>query len=581
MTGTICNIAAELRHQVDACPDRVAVVWPTRRLAGGTWATRSRTFRELDQQSDLAALGLKALGVERGTRVALMVPPSLEFFTLVFALFKIGAVLLCLDPGIGAKRIGRCLEQARPRALLGSVKALLALRLFGWAKHTIHLLVGTSLGSFLLGARSVGGLLRLGQSELKAAGEARAGRGRSDAEVVLPEALRTRPLDLAPTLDEEIAAILFTSGSTGAPKGVLYSHGQFVAQLRALKEMFEIEPGEVDLSTFPLFALFAPGLGMTSVIPRMDFTRPKDASPRRLKERIEQMHVTHLFGSPALLDRLGRAAEEHQWKLPTLKRVVSAGAPVSARIVQRMAACLSQPAEVHTPYGATECLPVASIGSRELLHDTRSRTEAGYGVCVGRAAPRTEIRILRIDDGPIERLTQDLEVATGEIGEIVVHGPTTTLEYDGLPEATLLAKIRDEHGRIWHRMGDLGRFDEHGRLWFCGRKSERVRLDSGELYTTPCESVFDAHPMVKRSSLVGARTRDGALRPVLWVELDPDTRTLDPVEVRRELRELGRRHPQTRGIDDIRFHCAFPVDARHNAKIDRTALARLAERENK
>ncbi|MBI5200305.1 MAG: AMP-binding protein, partial [Elusimicrobia bacterium] len=365
-------------------------------------------------------------------------------------------------------------------------------------------------------------------------------------------------------------AILFTSGSTGAPKGAAYTHGNFSAQVEALRRHFSIEPGEVDLPTFPLFALFDPALGMTAVIPEMDFTRPGSVEPANILGPVDRYGVTHLFGSPALLDRVGRFASGRGIRLRSLKRVVSAGAPVPAKVLERVQELLPPGVEVHTPYGATEALPVSSISSSEVLGETRRLTAQGRGVCVGRPMPGTEVRVIRISDEPIPAWSDALLAPHGETGEIVVRGAQVTEAYHGRAEATALAKIRLSDGGVFHRMGDLGYFDDEGRLWFCGRKTQRVVTARGPLFTIPCEAVFNQHPSVRRSALVGVGEK-GAQRPVLVVELEPGVRPGNLL--RAELFELGSRHEHTKCVNDILFHPGLPVDIRHNAKIGRERLA--------
>ncbi len=333
-----------------------------------------------------------------------------------------------------------------------------------------------------------------------------------------PSGRRDPKREIAATDADEVAAIVFTSGSTGPPKGVVYRHRNFTAQVEAIREAYGIEPGEVNLPTFPLFALFDPALGMTTVVPEMDPTRPARVDPAKIIEPIREFGVTIMFGSPALLDTVGRWGVEHGVTLPTLRRVISAGAPVSPRVIERFQSMLTGDAAIHTPYGATESLPVATTSSHEILGETRHATDRGAGTCVGRPVPSIEAAVIAIDDGPIDRWSEALQVATGEIGEIVVKGPQVTLEYFNAPAHTALAKI-DEDDAVRHRMGDLGYFDESGRLWFCGRKSQRVRTAAGDLFTVPCEAVFNTHPEVFRTALVGVgRTR--SQRPVLCVELE-------------------------------------------------------------
>ena len=536
----IVNISRPLTEMAGIQPDTAAIIFPQER--------RSLTFRELDRDSDRLAAGLGSIGSVRGTRVALLVPPSPELFALTFALFKAGAVPVFIDPGIGARNMKGCLAEAEPEAFIGIPKAHLARRLLGWGKETLKILV------------TVGG-------------------GRIWGGIPLDELRRSaqdQPFVAAETRRNEIAAILFTSGSTGPPKGAIYTHGTFAAQVEALREMYDIRPGEIDLPTFPLFALFAPALGMTAVIPRMDFTRPGTVDPRRILGPAAEHSATTMFGSPALLNRVGRYAERHQIKLTGLKRVISAGAPVPAAVLERFSKLLPDDAQIFTPYGATEALPVCSIGSHEILAETGRMTGKGLGVCIGRPVPSLSLKIIPVSDTPISQWSSDLPLPAGEIGEIVVRGPQISSAYLNRPEATRLAKIPDPAGGVWHRMGDVGYRDGDGRVWFCGRKAHRVVTPHGTLFTIPVEGVFNTHPAVFRTALVGWG-EPGKQQPVLCVELERKCGKAGQELIRRELLEIGAAFHHTKDIREILFHPAFPVDIRHNAKIFREKLALWAE----
>jgi acyl-CoA synthetase (AMP-forming)/AMP-acid ligase II len=381
----------------------------------------------------------------------------------------------------------------------------------------------------------------------------------------------SEPYEPAPTHADETAAILFTSGSTGPPKGVVYTHGIFDAQVRYLQSHFGYGPDEVDLATFPLFALFDAALGMTAVIPDMDATRPGSVDPVKIIDAIHGQGCTHMFGSPALLDRVGRYGEAHRVKLPSLKRVVTAGAPVQPALLERFSDLLSDDAEVFTPYGATEALPVASVGSKQILGETRHATARGAGTCVGQPLEGVEVRIIEISDAAIAEWKDVRELPIGKIGEIAVKGPIVTREYFRQPKATALSKIRDGDD-IWHRMGDVGYLDDRGRLWFCGRKAHRVVTEQGTLFTVCCEVVFNQHPRVRRTALVGVG-EPGRQQPVLCVELGDADAGPGRDQLRRELLALGATNELTKGIKTVLYHPAFPVDVRHNAKILREQLA--------
>ncbi|PIP82235.1 MAG: peptide synthase [Elusimicrobia bacterium CG_4_9_14_3_um_filter_62_55] len=547
MLDTFVNIASHLPRMAREQPDALAVACPAGRDASGRYRWIRLSFRALDEESSRLARGLAEAGIGRGVRTVLMVPPSPEFFSLTFALFKAGSVPVLVDPGMGISNLKSCLDEAEPEAFIGVSKAHAARIALGWAKRTLRTTVTVGRRWFW-GGRSLADLRSSDGSEYL---------------------VKTRP--------EETAAILFTSGSTGTPKGVVYSHSIFDSQVRMLKQMYGIRPGEIDVPTFPLFALFGPALGTSAVVPEMDFTRPGSVDPRNIVDAIREFSATQMFGSPALLDQVGRWLHEQGESIPTMRRMISAGAPVSPAVLARFEGRLASGAEIHTPYGATECLPVATIGSREILRETRVGTEEGLGVCVGRPVAEMTVKIITITDGPIADWDDSLEAPAGVVGEIVVQGPVATRRYFNRDRSTALAKIEEpQTGLFYHRMGDLGYFDQSGRLWFCGRKAHRVDTGAGTLFTVPCEGVFNTIKGVARTALVGVG--NGVKKPVLCVELEPQAKGWPKPRLIQELRERGAKYAHTKGIETFLFHDSFPVDIRHNAKIFREKLARWAER---
>ena len=543
-----CNIAARLPELARERPDQIAIRCPGRRGAGNGMAAYDVTldYRQLDARSDAMAAGLAGYGIGRGVRTVVMVRPSPEFFLLMFALFKLGAVPVLVDPGIDRRALKQCLDEAQPEAFIGIPLAHVARLVLRWAPSATRLVtVGRRLG---WGGASLAALERAG---------AKGG-----------------PM-LADTDGEDMAAILFTSGSTGVPKGVVYRHRHFVGQIQLLGSAFGMEAGGVDLPTFPPFALFDPALGLTSVIPDMDPTRPAQADPARLHDAIQRFGVTQLFGSPALMRVLAR----HGRPLPTVTRVTSAGAPVPPDVVATIRSLLPADAQFWTPYGATECLPVAVVEGRE-LERTRAATEAGAGTCVGNVVAPNEVRIIAIDDAPLPDWSQVRVLATGEVGEITVAGPTATDSYFNRPQATAAAKISetlaDGSTRVVHRMGDVGYFDAQGRLWFCGRKTQRVETARGPLYTEQVEPMFNTVAGVARTALVGVGAA-GAQVPVLCVELQRGQ--ADSPALQEALRAKAAACLAEAGLQYFLVHPAFPVDIRHNAKIGREKLAVWASAE--
>ena len=537
------NVAAFLADLAQSQPDVLAVAVSEGRNPDGSARYAELTALELHHRSDRIAHALVGVGIDTGVRTVLMVEPSLDFFALTFAMLKVGAIPVIVDPGMGIKNLGECLGEAEPEAFIGVPKAQAARVAFGWARRTVKTKV------------TVGRRFFWGGHTLKKL-EARA----------TPD-----PFPILEPNPEQTAAILFTSGSTGVPKGVVTPFRVFAAQVKALREVYGIQRGERDLATFPLFALFGPALGMASVIPDMDASRPAEADPRRLLEAFQDYACTNVFASPALIDKLGRYCVDQGLELESLRRAISAGAPASNAALERLQQCLPDGAEVLNSYGATESLPVAFLGSRTILRETRQLTDEGGGVCVGLPTPGMDVQIVPIHDQPIEAWTEDIVLPQGEIGEIVVRGAVVTPSYYKRPQATKLAKIPTENGEVWHRMGDVGYFDGQGRLWMCGRKGHRVDTETGPMYTIPCEAVFNTHPAVRRSALVGV-SREGRTTPLLCVERVQDA-TIDNRRLTEELLEIARSHEHTRAIDTVLYHPSFPVDVRHNAKILREKLA--------
>jgi acyl-CoA synthetase (AMP-forming)/AMP-acid ligase II len=348
----------------------------------------------------------------------------------------------------------------------------------------------------------------------------------------------------------------------------------FDAQIELVRSTYGIRPGETDMAMLPLFALFNPALGTTTVTPLLDPSRPLAADPAPLVAALLSEKVTCSFGSPAIWSKVADHCEAHGSKLPDLRRLLIAGAPVSGELLAKLRV-VAPNCVTHTPYGATECLPVTTIAADELLGEARQLALLGQGTCVGQAVSGVEIRVIKEVNGPIPTIAEAKLCMSGELGEIIATGPSVTREYDGLPEATRAAKIADGD-RIWHRMGDLGALDSSGRLFFFGRRVEKVRTPEGDLPTESIEPAFRQHPHVFRCALIGIGE---ALDQTPAIVIEPRTGYFPETEADRlrfitELRELARVNPQADRVREIVFQRALPVDVRHNAKIHRLQLAK-------
>jgi olefin beta-lactone synthetase len=527
------NIADRLDRLANETPQKPAIIF-----AAGTNRWETCSYGQLRARTAQIAAQLRASGLRAGTRAVVLVPPSIDFVALAYAMLKTGVVPVLIDPAIGLRNVTRCLEEASPQVFIGNLLTHSLRAIFGWGKSSVRLNI---LMSSLLRAA-------------KAAGDVAASH---------------------PVASDTEAAIIFTSGSTGLAKGAVYTHGNFAAVLDTLVKSFAIETDEVDLPAFPLFLMIDCLLGVTAVVPDMRFPAPARTNASKVIAAANQFRVTNIFASPVVLDRLSSYAHQHGVCLETVKRAITAGAPVPARVLAAFSKALTREARVLGIYGATEALVMSVVDAKTVLGKAKSKAARGAGICVGKPVAEARIRIMAISDDPVAEWRENLEVRNGQVGEITVMGPHVTREYWGRADANAQAKML-ERGKIVHRTGDLGYFDEHGLLWYCGRKAHRVVTSAGTVFTEQIEGIFNAHPAVYRSALVGLRGE-----PVLWIELERAAKTIDRRRLLAELRDLAAGHEEASQIRRYLFLSRFPTDVRHNSKIIREKLARMAEKKLK
>ena len=332
----------------------------------------------------------------------------------------------------------------------------------------------------------------------------------------------------------------------------------------------------VDMAVFPAFLFIPISAGGTVVVPPIDFARqgPAQVNSAALIQVINDCKVKSFFAAPILIENLAREALARNLTMPSLRRVIGAGAPITGPVEQMLAAVTGPDAELAANYGATEAMPSTELSSREHLDGLWEKTERGAGVCVGHPLPGVELRIIGIVDGPIDSVDQTTQPGPGQVGEILVRGAHVSPEYYLDPESTRKNKVPDPSG-AWHRFGDVGYLDADGRLWVCGRVSQRVRAAGADVFPLQVEPLFDAHPKVRRSGLVGVPGPNGEL-PVLCVEPQPGVGRHEQARLHEELLALAASSDVTRTIHTVLFIPKLPVDPRHNSKIERPKLAKWA-----
>ncbi len=527
------NVASHLKNAASRLPDQAAI------LSSNPQGFGKRSFGELYEDVLRYSSLLRERGFKKGDKTLLLVKSGYELIVVAFSLFFIGAVPVIIDPGMGLKSVLRCIRSTRPDHMIGVALAhwlgRLCRKSFGGIRNRI--------------------LIRPNQFE-----------GLGGKRGAFPENLS--PVEKSP---EELAAIVFTSGSTGPPKGVRYMHKTFNGQILALKENFGMEEGEVDMATLPIFALFNPALGITTVLPDMNPSRPAEASGEKLVETLLSHDVTTAFASPVIGRKIATWCSRQGLRLPNVRRFFLAGAPSPPSLIGQLASVIEN-GRVIVPYGATEALPVSFCDHRE-VGLLKAGVERGEGSCLGHALPGISIKLFPASTAPLGSDGGLAEVESGDVGEICVAGPVVTEEYHRMPGATFDSKFRHD-ALLYHRMGDLGYFDKDGRLRFMGRKAECLQTKHGPLQTERCEPIANTVSGVRRSALIGIG-RGQTKEPCMVVELESHAR--DEQSRKRVAKEildrLADRLPEF-GISAIVFEKSLPVDARHNAKIHRLALAK-------
>lgn len=529
------NVSELISIQAKEHADKKSIVNPIKSKSGFRY--EHYTFSELENRINQIANRLDRLGVRAGHKVLFFVKPNLDFCAITFALFRMGAVVVFIDPGMKREYFLTCIKELNPDVLIGIPIVHILRRIYPSAFGKIKININS--GDLSLGGKK---LFKNIESES------------NKFTTYKPQA-------------GELAAILYTSGGTGKPKGVEYTHEILINQTKMLQEEFSLSSEDIDVPGFPLFSFFTLAMGMTSVIPAMNPSKPAKADPKKLYQNIIDSNASFVAGSPAIWERLAYYCYDNNLELPSVKYMVMFGAPVKEEVHKKFAKVLPN-GTTYTPYGATECLPVANISGKFLIENTIKKTNKGEGICIGKPFAGVEIKIIENTDGPIESLSQAKILDTG-IGEIIVHSKNVTQAYYDKPTATKLAKI-SEGNKLWHRMGDVGYFDDKGRLWFCGRKKHILSSEGEMFYPIMVEGVFNQLDFVKRCALVKPTKFK---KPILLVEPKVKNKFKSD-EYITQLEKQKTVFNLDESIEKIYLSDEFIVDTRHNIKIDRTKMAR-------
>jgi acyl-CoA synthetase (AMP-forming)/AMP-acid ligase II/pimeloyl-ACP methyl ester carboxylesterase len=484
------------------------------------------SFATLAARVDSVAAELVRRGLEPGDHVAMLTPPGIDLVTAVYGVWRAGGVTVIADRGLGLRALGRAVRSSRPKWVIGPKQALGAATAMRWAPR----------------AR------RLDVAELVT------------APGVDPASLAPEPNGEAP------AAVLFTSGATGPAKGVRYLHRQLAAQRDALAATYSITGDDRLVAAFAPFALYGPALGIPTALPACDVTKPGELTAAALDAACERIGATLAFASPAALANVvATAASGDHRGLAALRVVFSAGAPVPSETLRAVAE-LAPNAELHTPYGMTEVLPVSDIELDEIL--AAEADDPTGGVCVGRPVPGAEVSVAPLGFDPEEL---PVELPPGATGEILVRAPWVSEGYLGLWAVERAAR---PGSGVWHRSGDVGHVDTSGRLWVEGRAVHVIHAASGPITSVPVERIVERELNVGRAAAVGVGPV-GTQQLVVVVEQAGASDGPADTETSERVRQVVTDRLGL-PVASVLTVSALPVDIRHNAKIDRTKVAAWA-----
>lgn len=560
----------------------------------GTSVSVTLTWAELNQQVNAAATRLHALGVRPGDRVNLMVPPGARLTTLIYACMKLGAVIVVADTGLGIPGLTRALKGANPSFLVGIPAALSAARTLLWPGVRISVEPLGSVQEKLLGV--AGSVFT-----------APAADGTPGAPVPTPTVVEFP----SPVPDAD-AAVLYTSGSTGPAKGVVYTQRQLAGMRDAIANTYGFAPGSGLVAGFAPFALLGPALGATSVTPTMDVTRPKTLTASALASAAAAIDASVVFASPAALVNVVATADElnaeQRAALAKVQTVLSAGAPIPVPLLEALSALVPN-ASLHTPYGMTEGLPVTDVSFEMIRQAIAEGTPnaagevldpfARDGVCVGFAVYGAAVAIAPLlQDGSV---ADELTHEPGVTGEILVSAPHVKDRYDTL----WVTEEQSISTPGWHHTGDVGHLDASGRLWVEGRLAHVLLTSQGVLTPVAAEQSAESLPEVRRAALVAVGPA-GTAAPVLVIEASANTAALEARQSASGLKRAlldrvpgANRFPIAEGVapfelsqlvrqkvaEDTGVELAavlvvheHPTDIRHNSKIDRPALGEWASK---
>lgn len=512
------NVISLLQNHAINTPDRAAFMWEE---------NKSVSYEEFSQRIASLANHLKKLGIKKSDRVLIFVPLSLELYLTMFAVQQIGAISVFLDSWARVDQLAMCVNISSPKAMISFKKA------FEFCKNVAEIENIT---------------IKLSTDKMRV----------DDATCPI------EPVELTDT-----ALITFTTGSSDTPKGANRTHGFLLAQHIALKKVLPYKGSEIDLPTFPIFALNNLASGVTTLIPKIDLSAPSEKDGQVLSEQIVSNQIDCITLSPSLFIKLSNFCNGQDLQLPSLKRVVTGGAPISRENVEHFKR-LAPNAKILVLYGSTEVEPIAHIEADEML----ACMEKGMGVNVGPIAEGLDCKLIKITKDPVaidHSGWENWALNKDEVGELIVSGAHVCEGYYNDEQAFVKAKIKEPNGKIWHRTGDVGFFDDQGYFWFVGRVHNGVYRDGKLLFPLKPELLMKKLKNVKQAAFIGRPHPTLGEESVAVISLAQTTK--ETTSFIQEVTSLLKQNEIP--VDKVEIIDTIPMDPRHHSKVEYNALREL------
>ncbi len=544
------NITSYMEKHLREFPERIALRWAQRdallQWKGSTDVALPHdqiTYKDFALRINSFAQGLLDIGIKPGERVIIFLPMSLDMYTAMFAVQRIGAIAVFLDSWARSHHLGASAECVEPKAMISFKMAFeLVDQVPQFASMPVRILYGP--------------------------GEKYTHR--------FQDLLKPSPAPIHPVESETTALITFTTGSTGKPKGANRTHRFLSAQHQALSHVIPYTPVDRDMPAFPIFSLNNLATGVTTILPAIDLSRPAETDSALLTNQIIHEKVNCTTLSPSMLTGVARHCLQHGIILKDLRRVVTGGAPISKDDVQSFYKIAPQ-TELWILYGSTEAEPMAHIEGREMLKEPSDVDPeiVEEGVNVGHISEDIDFKFIRIKDGSVELSAQGWagwEVRPGEVGEFICTGDHVCRDYYNNPEAFHSTKIAGDDKRVWHRTGDLAYMDAQKNLWIVGRVNNAIERQGKYFFPVRAEVLLKRFPFTGRAAFLGLESPQGGQLTCAAVELkaDIDQKQFDFATAKKEIQRVFEKNKIP--LDQIHFVKSIPMDPRHHSKVEYKVL---------